>query len=82
MRLLALVKSRRGHVTSEQGTRSGHDIVYRIGNLMSGQPSCAPPPPPLKSEMYNELDRDKNLTFSQPLYLGAYICILALCLSV
>lgn len=36
----ALAKSRRGQVTSLQGTRSGHDIVYRIGSRMSGQPSC------------------------------------------
>ncbi len=36
-----LAKSRRGQVASEQGTRSGHDIVYRIGRRMSGQPSCA-----------------------------------------
>ena len=35
-----LTKSRRGQVDSLQGTRSGHDIVYRIGSRMSGQPSC------------------------------------------
>lgn len=43
VKLLALVKSRRGHVTSEHCTRSGHDMVYRIGSLMSGQPSCTAP---------------------------------------
>ena len=37
----ALAKSRRGQVTSLHGTRSGQLIVYRIGNLMSGQPSCS-----------------------------------------
>lgn len=37
----AFAKSRRGQVTSLQGTRSGHDMVYRIGSRMSGQPSCA-----------------------------------------
>jgi len=36
-----LAKSRRGQVASLQGTRSGHDIVYRIGSRMSGHPSCA-----------------------------------------
>jgi hypothetical protein len=35
-----LTKSRRFHVCSEQGTRCGHDMVYRIGSRMSGQPSC------------------------------------------
>ena len=35
-----LTKSRRFHVCSEHGTRCGHDIVYRIGSRMSGQPSC------------------------------------------
>ena len=43
VRLLALAKSRRGQVASLQGTRSGHDIVYRMGSRMSGQPSCARP---------------------------------------
>ena len=36
-----LRKSRRGQVVSLQGTRSGHDIVYRMGSRMSGQPICA-----------------------------------------
>ncbi len=40
-----LAKSRRGQVASLQGTRSGHDIVYRIGSRMSGQPSCTRPRP-------------------------------------
>lgn len=35
-----LTKSRRFHVCSEHGTRWGHDMVYRIGNRMSGHPSC------------------------------------------
>lgn len=35
-----LTKSRRFHVCSEHGTRCGHDIVYRMGSRMSGQPSC------------------------------------------
>jgi hypothetical protein len=35
------VKFKRGHVTSEQWMRSGHDIVYKIGKRMSGQPSWA-----------------------------------------
>ena len=37
---LLLRKSRRGQVSSLQGTRSGHDMVYRIGSRMSGQPIC------------------------------------------
>lgn len=36
-----LTKSRRGHVCSLHCTRSGHDMVYRMGRRMSGQPSCA-----------------------------------------
>ena len=35
-----LRKSRRGQVCSLQGTRSGQDMVYRMGSRMSGQPSC------------------------------------------
>jgi hypothetical protein len=38
--LLALLKSRRGHVISLVATRSGQDIVYIMGSRMSGQPSC------------------------------------------
>ena len=40
MRSPILTKSRRFHVCSEHGTRCGHDIVYRMGSRMSGQPSC------------------------------------------
>ena len=40
VRLFALVKSRRGHVLSLTGTRSGKLIVYMIGRRISGQPSC------------------------------------------
>jgi hypothetical protein len=44
VRLLALLKSRRGHVTSLVLTRSGHDMVYMMGSRMSGQPSCRTQP--------------------------------------
>ena len=36
-----LRKSRRGQVCSLQGTRSGQDMVYRMGSRMSGHPNCS-----------------------------------------
>eukprot|EP00955_Chlamydomonas_euryale_P089397 364463-Chlamydomonas_euryale.AAC.4 len=41
VRLLALVKSRRGQVASETMMRSGNDMVCMMGRRMSGHPSCA-----------------------------------------
>ena len=35
-----LTKSKRGQNWSEQGKRSGQDIVTRMGILMDGHPSC------------------------------------------
>ena len=38
-----LTKSSGGHVDGAVATRSGHDMVYRMGSRMSGHPSCTRP---------------------------------------